>query len=60
VDATTKAMFTLRARGLPATFLIDREGRIIGRLIGPAEWDSQDAMRLVRGAIDGEILTPEE
>lgn len=60
VDATTKAMFALRARGLPATYLIDREGRIIGHLIGPAEWDQQDAVQLVRGAIDGEILTPEQ
>ncbi len=60
IDDTSRAMFELRARGLPATFLIDREGRIIGRLIGPTEWASEDAVRLVEGAINGEILPPEE
>ena len=39
---------TLRAVGLPATLLIDAEGREIGRLLGPAEWDSDDAKRLIR------------
>jgi len=30
--------------GLPTTLLIDREGREIGRLTGPAEWDSPEAI----------------
>ena len=38
---------TLRAAGLPATLLIDAQGREIGRLLGPAEWDSDDAKRLI-------------
>ena len=41
---------TLRAAGLPATLLLDREGREIGRLLGPAEWDSEDAKRLIQAA----------
>jgi hypothetical protein len=28
--------------------LIDREGRIVGGLEGAAEWDSEDAVALVR------------
>jgi hypothetical protein len=32
---------------MPTTILIDPEGREIGRLPGPAEWDSADAKRLV-------------
>ena len=41
----------LRAAGLPATLLIDRDGREIGRLLGPAEWDGEDAKRLIRWAL---------
>lgn len=34
--------------GLPTTLLIDRTGRVVGGLEGPAEWDSQDAVALLR------------
>jgi hypothetical protein len=52
VDATARAGTDLRAVGLPATLLIDAQGREIGRLLGPAEWDSEDAMRLIRAALN--------
>jgi thiol-disulfide isomerase/thioredoxin len=39
------------AYGLPTTIVIDREGREIGRLLGPAEWDSEEAMTLIRAAL---------
>jgi thiol-disulfide isomerase/thioredoxin len=35
-------------RGLPTSVLIDREGREIGRIEGPAEWDSAEALALIR------------
>lgn len=34
--------------GLPTTVLLDADGRELGRLVGPAEWDSEDAKRLIR------------
>jgi thiol-disulfide isomerase/thioredoxin len=37
--------------GLPTTLLIDREGREIGRLVGPAQWSSADAKALITAAI---------
>ena len=52
VDPTTRLTSELRAVGLPATLLIDRQGREIGRLLGPAEWDSEDAKRLIRAALN--------
>jgi hypothetical protein len=52
VDPTARLNSDLRAVGLPATLLIDREGREIGRLLGPAEWDSDDALRLIRTMIE--------
>jgi len=55
VDDTGKAFFEMRARGLPATYLIDREGRLIGRLVGPAEWDSEEAKALMQAAVKGEL-----
>ncbi len=50
VDTTLRTTSQLGAVGLPATLLIDANGREIGRLLGPAEWDSEDAKRLIRAA----------
>ena len=50
-DPTTKLSSVLRAVGLPVTVLIDAQGREIGRLVGPAEWDSEDAKRLIRAVM---------
>ena len=50
-DPTARLASTLRAAGLPATLLIDKEGREIGRLLGPAEWDGEAAKRLIQAAI---------
>ncbi|MDX8450713.1 TlpA disulfide reductase family protein [Mesorhizobium captivum] len=51
IDTSAKAMFTLGAVGLPMTLLIDRDGKEIGRLIGPAEWDAPDMVDFIRGRI---------
>jgi thiol-disulfide isomerase/thioredoxin len=50
-DPTARMGSTLRAAGLPATLLLDRQGREIGRLLGPAEWDGEDAKRLIAAAM---------
>lgn len=47
-DPSARAAATVRAVGLPVTLLVDAQGREIGRLLGPAEWDSEDAKRLIR------------
>ena len=51
LDSAGKAMRTLGAVGLPTTLLIGRDGLEIGRLVGPAEWDSAEAVALVRSII---------
>jgi thiol-disulfide isomerase/thioredoxin len=51
VDKSTRAGSDLKAIGMPTTILIDPEGREIGRLAGPAQWDSEDAQRLVGKAL---------
>jgi hypothetical protein len=40
-----------RAFGMPTTLLVDPNGCEIGHLAGPAEWASEDAMKLVRAAL---------
>jgi thiol-disulfide isomerase/thioredoxin len=40
-----------KAYGMPTTLLIDPAGCEIGTLAGPAEWASDDAIRLVRAAL---------
>ncbi len=52
-DATMSLMFDLRAYGLPTTILFDEEGREIGRVTGPAEWDSDDAKALIGRVVEG-------
>ena len=51
VDQTTKSLGDVQALGLPVTLLIDRKGREIGRLLGPAEWNSAEAIALMKAAI---------
>jgi thiol-disulfide isomerase/thioredoxin len=38
-------------RGVPTSFLIGRDGRSRGVLVGPALWDSVAALKLIQGAI---------
>lgn len=38
----------LGIEGMPTTVLFDADGKELGRLTGPAEWDSDEAVRLVR------------
>jgi thiol-disulfide isomerase/thioredoxin len=42
-----------RAVGLPTSILIDGAGCEIGYLAGPAEWGSEDAVKLVQAALGG-------
>ena len=39
-----RAMLAFAVIGLPTTLLVDRQGRERGRLTGPAEWDSAEAV----------------
>ena len=51
VDTSARSARRLGAIGLPTTVLLDRDGQIIGRLLGPAEWDSDEAARLIKTVI---------
>ena len=51
IDPPGKLFSTVKAVGMPTTLLIDRQGREIGRLVGPADWASAEAKRLIEAAI---------
>ncbi|MBI2718654.1 MAG: TlpA family protein disulfide reductase [Rhizobiales bacterium] len=50
-EPTAQILNDLQALGLPATLLIDRQGREVGRLLGAAEWDSPEAVALIQAAL---------
>ena len=51
-DPSAQLGFTLKTIGMPSTLLLDAQGREIGRLVGPAEWDHADAKRLIRAQLE--------
>jgi len=51
IDPSANAARALRVAGLPTTLLIDRQGRELGRFIGPAEWDTPDMIAFLKSII---------
>jgi thiol-disulfide isomerase/thioredoxin len=50
-DPTGKLFATLKAVGMPTTLILDRKGREIARLVGPADWASPEALAVIEAAI---------
>lgn len=48
VDDRMRAPPQLGVVGIPGTLLIDRQGREIGRKLGPEEWDSEEVLAEIR------------
>jgi len=48
VDRSTMAPVNLNVLGVPTTLLLDRNGRELGRYMGPAEWDGEEAASVIR------------
>ncbi len=53
VEPTSRAMTPLGVEGMPTTILVNAQNREVGRLVGPAAWDSPEAIRLISGVMDG-------
>lgn len=51
-DPTAAASRAVGLAGLPATLLVDREGREVGRVLGIAEWDGPIAVAAVRRVLE--------
>ncbi|MGH8347493.1 MAG: TlpA family protein disulfide reductase [Pseudomonas sp.] len=51
IDESASAISSLGAFGLPATLLLDRQGRELGRKLGEATWDSPEVVAYLREVI---------
>lgn len=51
IDDSGKAARDLKVFGLPATLLIGRDGLELGRLIGPAKWDTPEMIALIEAVV---------
>lgn len=49
-EPTLKASFALKTVGLPTTILISPDGHELGRLVGPAAWNTPEAQALIKAA----------
>ncbi|MDP3511160.1 MAG: TlpA disulfide reductase family protein [Sulfuritalea sp.] len=52
MDDNGKVSTAFRARGVPVTYLLDRQGRLLAGRTGPQHWDSPAMEALIRQAID--------
>ena len=47
VDPAKNLMDALAITGIPTTLLIGRDGREIGRMMGPAQWDAPESIKRI-------------
>jgi thiol-disulfide isomerase/thioredoxin len=47
VDPSKNVMDALGITGIPTTILIGRDGREIGRMVGPAQWDAPESVKRI-------------
>jgi thiol-disulfide isomerase/thioredoxin len=50
-DPSGKLFATLKAVGMPTTLIVDRSSQEIARLVGPADWASPEAVKVIEAAI---------
>ena len=48
LDPKSTVERAFKVQGLPTSFLIDREGRVLGRVEGAAEWDAPKLLRVLK------------
>jgi len=54
IDPKSEVGHAFGARGLPTSFLIDREGKVLGRVEGAAEWDSPKILGVLEPLLSGD------
>lgn len=53
IDSGRSTQSAFGARAIPMSVLIDRNGMIVGQMVGSTEWDSPAALALVRRYLEG-------
>ena len=51
-DPTARLNGVLKVFAMPSSILIDAQGREVGRLLGEADWNSDDAKKLIKSVIE--------
>ena len=51
IDEKSKVARAVGISGLPTTVMYDGEGREVGRVIGPAEWDAPESVAFLRACL---------
>jgi thiol-disulfide isomerase/thioredoxin len=54
IDPKSEVGHALGVRGLPTSFVIDREGKVRGRVEGAAEWDSPKILSVLEPLLSGD------
>lgn len=52
LDQDMEAMRAFGVRGMPTTFLLDREGEIVHQAVGPRDWDREETVQMIRKIMD--------
>src|SRR5262249_9498541 len=53
LDAKSTVSRAFKVDGLPASFLIDRQGEVVGRVDGEAKWDAPAMLATLEPLLDG-------
>ena len=56
LDPKSAAQRAFKVQGLPTSFLIDRQGRILGRVEGAAEWDTPKLLETLKSFLNDEEI----
>lgn len=56
LDPKSNVGHAFTVRGLPTSFLIDRDGQVLGRLEGAAEWDSPKILAVLKPLLAGDAV----
>ena len=52
-DTRGDLLDAFKGKNLPMTVLLDRDGKVVGRMEGPAQWDSAEAKALIAHYLKG-------
>ena len=60
LDSSGKTVPGFSIRAIPATLILDKTGRIIGRVMGPREWDSRESVAMFEHLANEPAAGPNE
>lgn len=55
LDMDGKSFDAVGVKGLPTTYIINPDGRVVGKLVGALKWDSRESLAFIEAHLDGRI-----